>query len=404
MNHEETMNHRCPACGADQMRVFYSVENIPVHSVRLLWSRDEALKFSTGKMDLAHCPACGFICNLSYDPNLQDYSADYESTQAYSPTFNSFARRLAEELVTRYDLHNKEIIEIGCGEGEFISLLCELGDNHGTGFDPAYEPSRLVGDTERALQNGLVTIIPDYYSKKYASHSADFICCKMTLEHIRDVDNFIHSVRQAIGQNDQTTVFFQVPDVDRVLKEYAFWDIYYEHCSYFSLGSIARLFRAQGFEVTRLWRDYGDQYLMIDARPSAGPTEPSLPQEQDREEIASQVQQFEQQIPIILDRWKQTVQEAVEQNQKVVLWGSGSKGVAFLTTLDLCEGIEYTVDLNPNKHGTYMAGTGQKVVSPDFLIEYRPDLVILMNPLYRQEVQKELAQRGLSPRIISVGE
>jgi hypothetical protein len=69
----------------------------------------------------------------------------------------------------------------------------------------------------------------------------------------------------------------------------------------------------------------------------------------------------------------------------------------------MCDEIQYTVDINPNKHGTFMASTGQQVVSPDFLESYRPDLVILMNPLYHNEVQEELQKRGLSPRIISVG-
>jgi hypothetical protein len=392
------LNH-CPACGAEKMQIFYSLDNIPVHSVRLIRSKDEALKFPQGKLDLAQCPVCGFICNLSYNPNLQDYSAEYESTQAYSATFNSFASRLAQQLVDRYDLHGKRIIEIGCGQGEFISLLCELGKNQGIGFDPAFDPARsAVKDPER------VEIIPDYYSEKYSDHQADFVCCKMTLEHIREVDDFIGIVRRSIGDQFNTTVFFQVPDVDRVLQEVAFWDVYYEHCSYFSRGSLARLFRSQGFEVRDVWRDYNDQYLMIEAHPAKGVTQTSLPQENDLNQVSMEVANFSRRIPEILKQWKQTVSEAYNRDEKTILWGSGSKGVAFLTTLDICKEIEYTVDVNPNKDGTYMAGTGQKVVSPDFLIDYRPDLVILMNPIYRQEVQNELNRRNLSPRIISVGE
>ena len=255
------MNH-CPACGAENVQIFYSKKNIPVHSVRLIWSRDEAMQFQNGEMDLAHCPACGFIFNLSYHPELQDYSAEYESTQAYSPTFNTFAYRLAQNLIERYDLRGKKIIEIGSGQGEFLSLLCELGENQGTGFDPAYESSRLV-----VKNSDRVEIIPDYYSEKYSGYKADFVCCKMTLEHIRDVANFISQVRRSIGDQHDVTVFFQVPDVDRILDEISFWDIYYEHCSYFTKGSLGGLFRRQGFNVNALWRDYGDQYLMIDARP-----------------------------------------------------------------------------------------------------------------------------------------
>jgi hypothetical protein len=29
-------------------------------------------------------------------------------------------------------------------------------------------------------------------------------------------------------------VLFELPDVLRVLEEVAFWDVYYEHCSYFT--------------------------------------------------------------------------------------------------------------------------------------------------------------------------
>ena len=392
------MNNRCPACGDSQMNSFYTLDKIPVHSVRLLYSRDEAIQFPSGSLDLALCPACGFICNRAYNPDLQDYSAEYESTQAYSPTFNTFARKLAESLIQRYDLHQKDIIEIGCGQGEFLSLLSELGSNRGIGFDPAYDPARSA-----VSPSARVEIIPDYYSEKYTSTAADFVCCKMTLEHIRDVADFIGTVRRSIGNRPDTTVFFQVPDVDRVLKEVAFWDIYYEHCSYFSLGSIARLFRSQGFEVQDLWHGYGDQYLMIDARPSSAPTTARLPQENDLDSIQSGVAAFQQRIPEVLGQWQKTIQDAATQGQKVVLWGSGSKGVAFLTTLGLCDAIEYTVDINPNKHGTYMAGTGQKVVSPATMKAYRPDLVVLMNPLYEQEVREELSQYGLAPQIRSVG-
>lgn len=392
------LNH-CPACGSNPVNIFYSVENIPVHSVRLLWSRDEALHFPTGRMDLAHCPACGFIFNASYRPELQDYSAEYESTQAYSPTFNSFARRLAQSLVERYGLQKKNIIEIGCGQGEFLSLLCEIGDSKGIGFDPAYDPSRSA-----VTKPSSVEVIADYYSEKYRHVAADFICCKMTLEHIQDVADFLGIVRRSVGNRYDTTVFFQVPDVNRVLEEVAFWDIYYEHCSYFSMGSLARLFHAQGFDVKALWRDYGDQYLMIDARPAQQDDFQLLSQENNLETLEKSIADFSVRLQSVLDFWKNTVRQAVERGEKVVLWGSGSKGVAFLTTLGLCDEITYTVDINPNKHNTYMAGTGQKVVSPEFMKEYRPDMVILMNPLYREEVQAEFARWRLAPRILGVGE
>ena len=77
-----------------------------------------------------------------------------------------------------------------------------------------------------------------------------------------------------------------------------------------------------------------------------------------------------------------------------------SKGVAFLTTLgQSLDDIAYAVDINPIKTGTFMAGTGQEIVAPAFLKAYQPDVVIIMNPVYRDEISRDLQVMGLAPEI-----
>jgi hypothetical protein len=61
------------------------------------------------------------------------------------------------------------------------------------------------------------------------------------------------------------------------------------------------------------------------------------------------------------------------------------------------------VDINPLKHGTFLAGTGQKVVAPGFLREYQPDTVIVMNPIYCDEIQRDLDRMGLSAELVPIG-
>jgi hypothetical protein len=197
-------------------------------------------------------------------------------------------------------------------------------------------------------------------------------------------------------------VFFQVPNATRVIEEAAFWDIYYEHCSYFSAGSLARLFRSQGFDVLDLWTDYDDQYLMIEARPASGQNRHFPQLEDDFDRMAALVNAFPAKFQQQAAYWQDVVQKAQRTNQRVVLWGSGSKGVAFLTTLNIRSEIKYTVDINPHKCGTYMASTGQEIVSPDFLKQYQPDVVIVMNPVYRLEIQRDLADMGLVPDVLAL--
>jgi SAM-dependent methyltransferase len=379
------------------MSVFYEVKGVPVHSVLLMPAREIALSYPQGDMVLGFCAPCGFIANLAFDPALHEYSANYEETQGFSPTFNAFHRRLAAHLIERYDLHGKNIIEIGCGKGEFLSLLCELGGNHGVGFDPAY-----VSERNKSAAKERITFIDAFYSEKYAGYYGDLVCCKMTLEHIPNTADFVRMVRRTVGNRSDTIVFFQVPDVVRILRDLGFWDIYYEHCSYFSLGSLARLFRHCGFTVVDLWKDYGDQYLMIEARPNDGKPTSILPQENDLEELASLVAYFSQNYRRQWRRWQGRLHEIGQNGQRAVLWGSGSKAVAFLTTLKIHDEIEYLVDINPHRQGTYIAGSGQQIVAPDFLREYKPDVVIAMNPIYRNEIQRALNTMGLNPELQTV--
>ena len=388
----------CPSCGAEQMLSFYRVSPVPIHSVLLHTTREEAIQLPSGEIDLGYCEACGFISNMAFEPEVMRYSGRYESTQAYSPTFNRFQKQLGESLIERYNLRHKRLLEIGCGQGEFLTFLCQQGPNTGIGFDPAY-------DAERAGQpqtEGL-TFIADYYSEKYADLESDFLFCKMTLEHIPNVAEFVGMVRRAIQNRPETVVFFQVPNAVYVFEDIAFWDIYYEHCSYFSPQSLASLFQAQGFQVLNLWTDYDDQYLMIEARPGKE-GEAILPLMGNLVSLPeADVTWFSTEATNRQTKWHRKFTERKEAGLSTVLWGGGSKAVSFLTTLGLSEeDIACAVDINPHKAGTYLAGTGHPVVQPATLVAHRPDVVIIMNPIYRNEIQAEITRMGLTPLILTV--
>ncbi len=387
----------CPNCETGELQPFYDVANVPAHSVLLLETREEALFYPRGNIRLGLCNVCGFISNILFDTSLHEYSARYEETQGYSETFNAFARELAQSLIERYDIHGRNVLEIGCGKGEFIVQICELGGNHGIGIDPAYVANRsLAQSSER------VSFITDFYSEQYAHLQADFVICKMTLEHIPRTLDFVRMIRRTLTAKPDTVVFFQVPDVTRILKEQGFWDIYYEHCSYFTAGSLARLFRRSDFDLLGLSRGYGDQYLLIEARPGSGQGRRFPELEDDLETNRHDVLHFQACIETQLQNWRTYVRELHGRGGRIVLWGSGSKGVAFLTTLGVTEEIIYTVDINPNKHGHYMAGSGQEIVAPAFLATYQPDVVIAMNPLYCAEIQRELDHLNVRAELIAI--
>ncbi len=390
----------CHNCGNDQVQVFYQIHDIPVHSCQLLDTRDKALAFPRGDLRLGFCPRCGFIQNTLFDPKHNDYASNYEETQGFSQVFSSYAKDLAKRLIKQHDLHGKRLLEIGCGKGEFITQMCEMGRNQGIGIDPAFAPERMDRSATQRIE-----FIRDLYSEKYAHLAADFICCRHTLEHIQPTLAFLQMLRRSIGDRTDTIVFFDVPDVRRVLDEQAFLDIYYEHCSYFSMGSLARMFRLAGFEILDLRREYDDQYLCIEARPvTAGNKGKRFQGENDLDELEYFVDTFRKTVARQVGAWRERLDHLHRQGKRIALWGSGSKAVAFLSTIGITDEVEYVVDINPYKHDMYMPGTGHKIVSPALMRDYQPDLVIAMNPVYCEEIARDLSKMGVHTELTHVND
>ncbi len=91
-----------------------------------------------------------------------------------------------------------------------------------------------------------------------------------------------------------------------------------------------------------------------------------------------------------------------ERGGRSVIWGAGSKGVSFLTNLGLGDLVDAAVDINPYKTGMFMAGTGHEILAPDQLVDRCPALVVVMNPIYVDEVRAELDRLGIAADVAAV--
>lgn len=387
----------CPNCHKGTVEIFHTTKSVPTNSCILLATRQEALDYPKGDIALGFCDSCGFVTNTAFDPALTEYSGRYEETQGYSPTFQRFHQDLASRLIAKFRLRDRDILEIGCGKGEFLLLLCANGANRGVGYDPGYRDDR-----HAPAPNLNVRFIPDFYTEKCTDTAADFVCCKMTLEHIPDTLAFVRMVRLAQGERP-ADIFFMIPDATRIIQNCAFEDVYYEHCSYFSPHSLDRLFRAAGFFPTEIANEYDGQYLTIAASTADSGQSPLFRSEQ-LNDLTHWVKVFPELLQYQLKFWRSRIEDWQINEKTAVIWGSGSKGVSFLTTIGMEDGIAGAVDINPHRQGFYMPGTGHRILGPGDMIALAPDVVIVMNPIYREEIAADLAKRGLTPEILAVND
>jgi hypothetical protein len=394
-----TKKTRCRSCGGNDLEPFYEQRNVPVNDSLLMPTRAEAIGFPRADLRLALCRRCGFIQNVLFDASRLEYASREETAQTPPSRQHAYEDELVRRLVETYDLHGKSILEIG-GGGEFLFNLVRAGANRGVAVDPSYAPDQTPADVAASVE-----FVQDLYSERYLQLRADFVACRQTLQRIQPVSDFVSYVRKHIGDRREPVVFFEVPDAVRVLKELAFWDVCYEHCSYFSLGSLARLFRAGEFEIFSLTTDYEDQRLLIEC--AAGNIEksdaaPTWQAEDDMAELQRLTKYFGEHHEAKRREWQKTLQQTHRQGSRAVLWGSGSEAVSFLTGLGLTDEIEYVIDADTSRQGGYVIGGGQEVVAPEFLQEYAPDLVVAMNHVHLPEIASELSRLSVKTHLTSV--
>jgi SAM-dependent methyltransferase len=296
--------------------------------------------------------------------------------------------------VERYSVQNKDVIDVGCGKGDFLALLCAVGGNRGTGFDPSYVPGQQEGEGTRDI-----TIVRDFYSPKYSSYKADLITCRHVLEHIQFPGEFVRAIAQSIEGRPETVVFFEVPNVLYTLRDMGIWDIIYEHCSYFSSSSLAHLFTTQGFNVLEETELYDGQYLGIDVM-ARGSAEKPVGLAGPQQGMGDMVAQFSRKYQEKVAYWEEQFSRIAADRHSVVVWGGGSKGVTFLNAMGWEDVVRHMVDINPRKQGMFVPGMGQEVVAPEALRDLRPDIVVIMNPVYQSEIRNTLSGLGIKARVM----
>ncbi len=388
----------CPSCGeAERIDALFRFENIPVQSTVLVRDAETAGSFPSGNMVLHWCPACGLAFNAEFDPDLVSYGEGYEDSQGHSQTFAAFVEGVAQDWVDRYDLAGRHILEIGCGGGDFLQLICSKSGGRGTGYDPAFRPSRADGLADK------IDIRPEYFAPEHGAVDADFIVCRHTLEHIGEISRFLRMVRNACS-GGSVRLGFEVPDLQRILEEGAFWDIYYEHASYFTVASLSAAFSLAGFSVLKVEQVYQNQYLLLDAAPAEGTPGPPTRDAESDAKTAKLIAQFTTEVTGRIASWKDLFETWQKTGKRIALWGSGSKAVGFLTALGVPQNVVCVVDINPSRRGAYMPGCTMPIVSPADLSEFSPDIVIVMNPIYRNEIAADLLRLGLEPEICTVND
>jgi len=336
-----------------------------------------ARSIARGTLSMAACRVCSFVFNAAVEPEKLAYSAAYDNTQAHSVYFDRYMDELAARVLHHGSPTGGTIVEVGCGKGEFLRKILAAGPATlcAVGFDPSY-----VGpDTDC---EGRLSFQRTYYDDGAAAMRADIVICRHVIEHVPEPGALLGAIRAALKASPDAVVFFETPCIAWILRNAVIWDLFYEHCSLFSAASLRFALESSGFDVENVEHTFGGQYLWLTGR--AGGRRGIKPPGGD--EIARLARGYGDKCNAVQKLWGIRLNHLKERGGTAV-WGAGAKGVTFVNLADPdATLIDCVVDINPNKQGCFVPGTGHSIISPGDLEQSDVRSAILLNPNYRAEV------------------
>lgn len=393
-----------PLAAGTTLEPFFELEGVPVFCNVLYEDAASARAAARGDITLGVCPSSGFVFNTSFDPAKLAYSPRYENSLHFSPRFDAWARGMAAEL-TRPHGDDELVIDVGCGQGDFLRTIAESKRCHAIGFDQSIDAMH-----EEDFGNGSRFELRNaYLDAESFTGAPKLLMNRHVLEHVADPLALLRTFRGVLERRQDARLYLEVPNAHWSFVQLGVWDLIYEHCGYFAPCALREALTRAGFDIEVLRPEFGEQFLSAVARVRAGEAPKSDAAAHDGDDSLRDVREmlelarsFRARYDALVHEAQQKLERACQNGARVVLWGAGSKGAMLLDTLERGQDVCAAIDKNPRKVGKHLAGSGHRIYAPASLPELAPEVVLVANPLYRDEIANECRELGLNARVETI--
>lgn len=365
---------RCPGCHDKRLSAPWLLAAEPVINNYRCPTPAAAARVPRRDLRLIQCRECGLIFNSTLDTKAVPYDDRYENRQCFSPVFQDHLQTLAADLARRHKLRNGRILEIGCGKGDFLRMFCERARARGVGYDSSYAgaPTQL---------RGRVRFHRRYAGARDIRSAFDIILCRHVVEHVGAIGDFLAELHAiAVAAGGPPTVI-ETPTFEWIHRKGTFWDVFYEHCNYFTRPCLEHLCRRVGFKIQRRWLAFGGQYQFLELG-LASRKQPLKPPG-DTVRLGDFARLADQRLRRLETRLRRH-----GAARGWAIWGAAAKGVTLANRMRLRP--RYMIDANVAKQGCFIPGAGVPIIAPDDPRIGELALVLIANPNYKKEITSAL--------------
>jgi hypothetical protein len=209
------------------------------------------------------------------------------------------------------------------------------------------------------------------------------VICRHVVEHIGPIGEFLTGLRAIADQAGGAVTIIETPSFEWTARNGCFWDVFYEHCNYFTPPCLAYLSRRAGFSSVRQRLVFGGQYQVVEL----GAGRPKTPLQPPRRTVS--LAKFRRESEASLSSLARRLERAGARKGWAI-WGAGAKGVALANRLRQIR-PSLVVDANPSKQGGVIPATRIPIVGPEDARIREVELILIANPNYAAEIDSALA-------------
>jgi SAM-dependent methyltransferase len=389
------IKHACRHCGSILEHSVIDLGHQPPSNAYL---RPEQLGLPevTYPLQVFVCSNCWLVQLPSHAAAEELFTPEYAYFSSTSTTWCAHAEQFVAGVVERLRLDsNSQVVELASNDGYLLQFVQKRGIPC-LGIEPTHATA------EAARAKGINTI-EQFFSLALASklEAADLVVANNVLAHVPDINDFASGIAKLLKPNGQASIEF--PHLLRLLSGNQFDTIYHEHYSYLSLRVVCRIFEAVGLKVVdveelpthggslRVWLAHQGAVESTAAVSSVLAAEAAAGLES-----LNTYQGFQKSAEAAKHDLLNFLLQAKNKGQKVYGYGAAAKGNTMLNYAGIKSDLLTAVaDSAPSKQGKLLPGSHIPIITPQELIHFHPDIILILPWNLANEIRGILGENQL---------
>lgn len=328
---------------------------VPSNSSRFFADRIEAKNQPVGQIQLAWEESNPYIINSEHRSELIHYDSQYCTAVSAIGTEYTIPTLTYIDKVLHFVSTNPTVIDIGCGQGEFVSELQNRGIN-AIGFDPVVR-----------------TLIPYVHARYWDSSDSpgDLYVMRCVLPHIQNPWEFLSDIARS---SPNALVLIEFQRLEWIIENRIWYQVSHDHVNLFTVSDFK-----ERYEDVKFGTYSNGEWGWVLFNPSKVLTH----------KITAPAIHTRNLAEIFKDK-EASLRNIAALGRTIIIWGGAGKGIVLAHALQSTGSLGFAIDADKHRWNLYLEGTGLEVLPPDDgLARMTSDGIILVcNPNHLRQVEE----------------